>query len=106
MQSTGQASTQAVSFVPMQGSAITYAIDVVFPDTYTYHTSFGKTILQLRTGQRPHQTGKACQPKFEKPFFLPPGWAPASCPRPKPPPKRCCRLSTSRSSSTASKRRC
>src|SRR5205085_7030221 len=27
MQSTGQASTQAVSFVPMQGSAITYAIE-------------------------------------------------------------------------------
>src|SRR5436190_9379100 len=26
MQSTGQASTQAVSFVPMQGSAMTYAI--------------------------------------------------------------------------------
>src|SRR5580692_5951784 len=26
MQSTGQTSTQAVSFVPMQGSAITYAI--------------------------------------------------------------------------------
>jgi hypothetical protein len=26
MQSTGQASTQAVSFVPMHGSAITYAI--------------------------------------------------------------------------------
>jgi hypothetical protein len=26
MQSTGQASTQAVSLVPMQGSAITYAI--------------------------------------------------------------------------------
>src|SRR2546426_4272553 len=26
MQSTGQASTQAVSFTPMQGSAITYAI--------------------------------------------------------------------------------
>src|ERR1035441_4593871 len=29
MQSTGQASTQAVSLVPMQGSAITYAIGVV-----------------------------------------------------------------------------
>src|SRR5262252_3434742 len=28
MQSTGQASTQAVSLVPMQGSAITYAINV------------------------------------------------------------------------------
>jgi hypothetical protein len=26
MQSTGQASTQAVSFVPMQGSAMTYAM--------------------------------------------------------------------------------
>src|SRR5579864_537798 len=33
MQSTGQASTQAVSFVPMQGSAITYAIAVVVPST-------------------------------------------------------------------------
>src|ERR1035441_1339474 len=31
MQSTGQASTQAVSFVPMQGSAITYAMAVVSP---------------------------------------------------------------------------
>src|SRR6476646_12122256 len=30
MQSTGQASTQAASFVPMQGSAITYAIRVKF----------------------------------------------------------------------------
>src|ERR1700691_6003566 len=30
MQSTGQASTQAVSFVPMQGSAITYAMDIIF----------------------------------------------------------------------------
>src|SRR5215470_4050439 len=29
MQSTGQASTQAASLVPMQGSAITYAIAVV-----------------------------------------------------------------------------
>src|ERR1039458_6895649 len=28
MQSTGQASTQAVSLVPMQGSAITYAMDI------------------------------------------------------------------------------
>src|SRR6476620_7347929 len=30
MQSTGQASTQAASLVPMQGSAITYAIRVKF----------------------------------------------------------------------------
>ena len=28
MQSTGQASTHAVSLVPMQGSAITYAIEI------------------------------------------------------------------------------
>src|ERR1035438_5601117 len=31
MQSTGQASTQAVSLVPMHGSAITYAIDSLSP---------------------------------------------------------------------------
>src|ERR1035441_4776614 len=34
MQSTGQASTQAVSLVPMQGSAITYAIAIVFQVQY------------------------------------------------------------------------
>src|SRR5580693_5796687 len=33
MQSTGQTSTQAVSFVPMQGSAITYAIHISFART-------------------------------------------------------------------------
>src|SRR5947209_2319476 len=34
MQSTGQASTQAVSFTPMQGSAITYAIGRLLPQSY------------------------------------------------------------------------
>src|SRR5579863_727264 len=34
MQSTGQASTQAVSLVPMHGSAITYAIRSVVSLTY------------------------------------------------------------------------
>src|SRR6266566_4502662 len=34
MQSTGQASTQAVSFTPMQGSAITYAIRRLLPQSY------------------------------------------------------------------------
>src|SRR5215472_18494678 len=33
MQSTGHASTQAASLVPMQGSAITYAIRVVFSES-------------------------------------------------------------------------
>src|SRR5204863_5092638 len=34
MQSTGQASTQGVSFTPMQGSAITYAIGRLPPQSY------------------------------------------------------------------------
>jgi hypothetical protein len=33
MQSTGQASTQAASLVPMQGSAITYAIKVLISES-------------------------------------------------------------------------
>jgi hypothetical protein len=37
MQSTGQASTQAVSLVPIQGSAITYAIGV-FSQVHQYIT--------------------------------------------------------------------
>src|SRR2546430_10542713 len=34
MQSTGQASTQAVSFTPMQGSAMTYAIGHLLLQSY------------------------------------------------------------------------
>src|SRR2546427_6568403 len=34
MQSTGQASTQAVSFTPMQGSAMTYAMVHLLPPRY------------------------------------------------------------------------
>src|SRR5213593_1518671 len=34
MQSTGQASTQAVSFTPMQGSAMTYAIGRLLLQSY------------------------------------------------------------------------
>src|SRR5215208_8167891 len=69
MQSTGQASTQAVSFVPMQGSAITYAIDVVFPDTYTYHTSFGKTIRALANGRGRAPSWKGMPAKVRKAVF-------------------------------------
>src|ERR1041384_7679296 len=70
MQSTGQASTQAVSFVPMQGSAITYAIDVVFPNTYTYHSHPRNTIRELPSAPAAHQTvedagqsSKSCFPR-------------------------------------------
>src|ERR1035438_10331042 len=43
MQSTGQASTQAVSLVPMQGSAITYAMDIFSPvRDRPYHSAEGK----------------------------------------------------------------
>src|SRR5580700_1288423 len=46
MQSTGQASTQAVSLVPMQGSAITYAIWIYFPvRDRPYHSAEGKNKL-------------------------------------------------------------
>src|ERR1035437_4826928 len=52
MQSTGQASTQAGSLVPIQGSAITYAISV-FSQVPIHNTSGrGNTIHQLRTALR------------------------------------------------------
>src|ERR1035441_2088338 len=44
MQSTGQASTQAVSLVPIQGSAITYAIGV-FSQVPIHNTADGETQL-------------------------------------------------------------
>src|ERR1035437_858546 len=52
MQSTGPASTQAVSLVPIQGSAITYAISV-FSQVPIHNTSGrGNTIHQLPTALR------------------------------------------------------
>src|ERR1041384_7531310 len=46
MQSTGQASTQAVSLVPMQGSAITYAIDY-FPESLYITQAGGETQFEI-----------------------------------------------------------
>src|ERR1035438_687450 len=55
MQSTGQASTQAVSLVPMQGSAITYAIRVV-PGTLNSTAGVETQTHQLPTEPWWHQT--------------------------------------------------
>src|ERR1700752_3476459 len=48
MQSTGQASTQAVSFVPMQGSAITYAI-AVYSQVPIHSTKGGRITIRAGT---------------------------------------------------------
>ena len=66
MQSTGQASTHAVSLVPMQGSAITYAM-IVFPARdRRYHRAIGKNKggsirlrLERRRGEASSQLGDA-----------------------------------------------
>src|ERR1035441_86619 len=80
MQSTGQASTQAVSLVPMQGSAITYAIAIVFQVQYI---SQGNPETQIRSCQWQHrgvkllidasQSQKSRLPRRRPRHPLPPG---------------------------------
>src|SRR5580700_10897767 len=54
MQSTGQASTQAVSLVPMQGSAITYVISTDLPlDEYLKPNCTAGTGTAKLAGQSP-----------------------------------------------------
>src|SRR5207253_5705593 len=60
MQSTGQASTQAVSFVPMKGSAITYAmkhLHVFQFQTIPWFGAVSSHVLQYAT---PHKGQCVC----------------------------------------------
>jgi hypothetical protein len=50
MQSTGHASTQAASFVPMQGSAITYAIRVNLSVSYWADLATQDSSSKYQTG--------------------------------------------------------
>src|ERR1019366_5132573 len=86
MQSTGQASTQAVSLVPIQGSAITYAIGV-FSQVPIHNTSGrGNTIPQLPTALRCTKL-EFMPAKVRKAAFLAPGLGPRFLPATKAQPK-------------------
>src|ERR1043166_9829928 len=87
MQSTGQASTQAVSFVPMQGSAITYAMcyfsqDLIHTTRQSENTN--PVCINPNRGYNSacHSTPrppncKRCPPKYAKLSFQPRGLEPA-----------------------------
>src|SRR5580693_2175384 len=63
MQSTGHTSTHAVSFVPTQGSAITYAIENLLRGVYGTETSPNPTFAQVRRLGLYHQT-TLCTSRF------------------------------------------
>src|SRR5664279_2525478 len=104
MQSTGQASTQAVSLVPIQGSAITYAIGV-FSQVPIHNTAEREKqfIGCQRLSAAPNWS--LCRLKSVKQFSQPRDSVPAFCPPPRRSRKRCCPSSTNRSFSTVSRRR-
>src|SRR6266702_4015519 len=60
MQSTGQASTQAVSFVPMQGSAITYAMNHLHVFQFQTIPWFGAVSSRVLLYATPHKGQCVC----------------------------------------------
>src|ERR1043165_391341 len=79
MQSTGQASTHAVSFVPMQGSAMTYAMDSssltvdwfqqgIIAEANLYYTVFKNT---TRSRRGPAARARAFGRRWEPPENIP-----------------------------------
>src|SRR5262245_56105097 len=69
MQSTGQASTQAVSLVPMQGSAITYAIDI-FSRVLIHSTGERETQFQFRSKTVESRRREVSEPLRSRPCCL------------------------------------